>query len=183
MPVHYVEQLLGWSVIFQSGRHDGFSPCDVDFFLDVTGEVSEGLTGYTFENVTRLAAARGRGTPGGTEGKRPHGKADRLRPGEHYGAGPAAAAGRTGQGRVRRGLRGQSFRSPKQAARARCVCCRTQARRYLGRLAAGPTRPLNAAPGGAGRGAAWQGHRLPVLAGRRHRHHHGVGRAHVPRVL
>lgn len=44
----------GWSVIFQSGRHDGFSPCDVDFFLDVTGEVCEELTGYTFQNVLRL---------------------------------------------------------------------------------------------------------------------------------
>ena len=51
----------GWSVIFQSGRHDGFSPCDIDFFLDVTGEVSEELTGYAFENVTRLAADFGRG--------------------------------------------------------------------------------------------------------------------------
>ena len=51
----------GWSVIFHSGRHDGFSPCDVDFFLDVTGDVSEELTGYAFENVTRLAADFGRG--------------------------------------------------------------------------------------------------------------------------
>ena len=45
----------GWSVIFQSGRHEGFSLCDVDFFLEVTGEVCEELTGYTFENVVRLA--------------------------------------------------------------------------------------------------------------------------------
>ena len=63
----------GWSVIFQSGRHDGFSPCDVDFFLDVTGEVSEELTGYTFENVIRLAADFGRGhfAPAlGAEGRR-----------------------------------------------------------------------------------------------------------------
>ena len=44
----------GWSVIFQSGLHDGFSPCDVDFFLDVSGEVCEELTGYTFQNVLRL---------------------------------------------------------------------------------------------------------------------------------
>ena len=51
----------GWSVIFQSGRHDGFSPCDVDFFLDLTGEVCKELTSYTFENVTRLAADFGRG--------------------------------------------------------------------------------------------------------------------------
>ena len=63
----------GWSVIFQSGRHDGFSSCDVDFFLDVTGEVSQELTGYTFENITRLAADFGRGdfAPAlGVEGQR-----------------------------------------------------------------------------------------------------------------
>ena len=52
----------GWSVIFQSGRHDGFSPCDVDFFLDVTGEVCEELSDYTFENVLRLVDDFGRGT-------------------------------------------------------------------------------------------------------------------------
>ena len=51
----------GWAVIFQSGRHDGFSPCDVDFFLDVAGEICEGLAGYTFENVVRLADDFGRG--------------------------------------------------------------------------------------------------------------------------
>ena len=50
-----------WSVIFQSGRHDEFSPCDVDFFLDVTGEVCEELAGYTFENVPRLVDDFGRG--------------------------------------------------------------------------------------------------------------------------
>lgn len=52
----------GWSVIFQSGRHDGFSPSDVDFFLDVTGEVCEELSDYTFENVLRLVDDFGRGT-------------------------------------------------------------------------------------------------------------------------
>ena len=63
----------GWSVIFQSGRHDGFSPCDVDFFLDVSGEVCEELTGYVFENVWRLARDFGRGAfaPAlGAEGQR-----------------------------------------------------------------------------------------------------------------
>ena len=62
----------GWSVIFRSGRHDGFSPCDVDFFLDVTGDVAQELAGYAFENVTRLAAdfASGRFAPAlGTEGQ------------------------------------------------------------------------------------------------------------------
>ena len=51
----------GWSVIFLSGRYDGFSPCDVDFFLDVTGDVCEELSGYTFENVLRLTDDFGRG--------------------------------------------------------------------------------------------------------------------------
>ena len=63
----------GWSVIFQSGRHDGFSPCDMDFFLDITGEVCEELSGYTFENVLRLVDDFGRGdfAPAlGTEGHR-----------------------------------------------------------------------------------------------------------------
>ena len=51
----------GWSVIFQSGRHDDFRPCNVDFFLDVTDEVCEELTGYKFENVLRLVDDFGRG--------------------------------------------------------------------------------------------------------------------------
>ena len=54
-------QRPGWSIIFQSGRHDGFSPCEVDCFLDVTDEVCEELTGYKFENVLRLVDDFGRG--------------------------------------------------------------------------------------------------------------------------
>ena len=45
----------GWSVIFQSGRHDGFSPSDVAFFLDVPGDVCEALTSYAFVDAGRLA--------------------------------------------------------------------------------------------------------------------------------
>ena len=45
---------LGCSIIFESGRHDGFSPCEVDFCLDVTGEICEPLAGYRFENVHGL---------------------------------------------------------------------------------------------------------------------------------
>ena len=62
----------GWSVIFESGRHDGFSPCDVDFFLDVTGEVCEELNGYRFRNSGRLADdfARGVFEPALGEGAR-----------------------------------------------------------------------------------------------------------------
>ena len=51
----------GWSVIFQSGRRDGFSPCDTDFFLDASGDFCEKLSGYTFENVIRLVDHFGRG--------------------------------------------------------------------------------------------------------------------------
>ena len=51
----------GRSVIFQNGRHDGFSPCEVDFFLDVSGDVCEELSGYAFENVPRLVDHFGRG--------------------------------------------------------------------------------------------------------------------------
>ena len=54
-----------WSVIFHSGRYDGFSPCDMNFFLRVTG--------YAFENVPRLAEDFNRGdfAPAlGTEGHR-----------------------------------------------------------------------------------------------------------------
>ena len=45
----------GWSVIFESGRHDGFSPGDVSFFLEVTGEVCDELAGYEFRNVYQLS--------------------------------------------------------------------------------------------------------------------------------
>lgn len=54
-------QRPGWSIIFQRGRHDGFSPCEVDCFLDVIDEVCEELSGYTFENVPRLVDDFGRG--------------------------------------------------------------------------------------------------------------------------
>ena len=54
-------QRPGWSVIFQSGRHDGFSPCEVDCFLDVTDEVCQELTSYKFENVLKLVDDFGRG--------------------------------------------------------------------------------------------------------------------------
>lgn len=63
----------GWSVIFQSGLHDGFGPCDVGCFLDVTAEVCEELSSYKFENVLRLVDDFGRGAfaPAlGPEGRR-----------------------------------------------------------------------------------------------------------------
>lgn len=43
----------GWSFIFESGRYDGFSPEDVDTFLEVTGAVCQEVTPYPFTTVGR----------------------------------------------------------------------------------------------------------------------------------
>ena len=55
----------GWGIIFESGGYDGFSACDVECFLTVTGEVCESLSGYVFHNVRCLSDdfARGRFAP------------------------------------------------------------------------------------------------------------------------
>jgi hypothetical protein len=44
----------GYGIIFEGGRHDGFSPEDVAMFLDVTDQVCPAVTGYQFTNVSRL---------------------------------------------------------------------------------------------------------------------------------
>ena len=44
----------GYSFIFERGRHDGFSPEDVEMFLHVTNMIAPGVVGYEFRNVTRL---------------------------------------------------------------------------------------------------------------------------------
>ena len=51
----------GWGIIFESGRHDGFNACEVEWFLTVTGEACERLQGYAFENVRRLVEDFDRG--------------------------------------------------------------------------------------------------------------------------
>ena len=43
-----------WGTIFESGRHNGFNACKVQWFLRVTGEVCEQLERYGFENIRRL---------------------------------------------------------------------------------------------------------------------------------
>lgn len=43
-----------WGVIFESGSHDSFNACQVDWYLEVTGEVCEQLQAYAFDNVRRL---------------------------------------------------------------------------------------------------------------------------------
>lgn len=55
----------GWSFLFESGRHDGFSPDDVALILEVTGEVCPDVADYEFQSVMRLMAnfRRGRFAP------------------------------------------------------------------------------------------------------------------------
>ena len=36
---HRLYDRAGWGIIFESGRHDGFNACEVEWFLTVTGEV------------------------------------------------------------------------------------------------------------------------------------------------
>ncbi len=44
----------GYGILFQGGGYDGFSPTDVELFLDVTGQVCAEVAGYRFANVTQL---------------------------------------------------------------------------------------------------------------------------------
>jgi hypothetical protein len=44
----------GYGIIFQGGGYDGFSPADVEMFLDVTGRVCPEVADYRFTNVTQL---------------------------------------------------------------------------------------------------------------------------------
>ena len=52
--VYELARRPGYSFIFESGRHDGFSPEDVEMFLHVTHKVAPGVASYEFRNVTRL---------------------------------------------------------------------------------------------------------------------------------
>ena len=47
----------GYSFIFESGRYDGFSPGDVQMFLDLSERVCETVADYEFQNVTKLTRA------------------------------------------------------------------------------------------------------------------------------
>jgi len=44
----------GYSIIFERGGYDGFSPQDVEMFLHVTGQHCPAVADYDFSNVTRL---------------------------------------------------------------------------------------------------------------------------------
>ena len=87
------------------------------------------------------------------------------------------------QGGVRGDLHGQGVRSSWKPSRAGCVLGRARAGRYAGGLAAGPAGTFDAPLGLSGGGAVGQGNRLPVPPGRRHRHHHSLGRADVQHLL
>lgn len=44
----------GYAFIFERGGYDGFSPFDVELFLEVTNLVVPSVTNYEFANVGRL---------------------------------------------------------------------------------------------------------------------------------
>jgi hypothetical protein len=44
----------GYGILFQGGGYDGFSPNDVEMFLDVTDRVCPEVADYRFTNVTQL---------------------------------------------------------------------------------------------------------------------------------
>ena len=44
----------GYNFIFESGRYEGFSPDDVEIFLEVTETISPSVARYEFANVSRL---------------------------------------------------------------------------------------------------------------------------------
>jgi hypothetical protein len=54
-----------WSFIFESGRHDGFSPDEVELILEITGELCPDVADYEFTRVLRLISdfQRGRFAP------------------------------------------------------------------------------------------------------------------------
>jgi hypothetical protein len=51
--VYTLDNRPGYSIIFQSGRYDGFSPGEVATMLRVTGRC-DALAGYQFRNVQQL---------------------------------------------------------------------------------------------------------------------------------
>jgi hypothetical protein len=51
----------GYSFIFEQGRHDGFSPDEVDMMLSPTGGVCPVVADYKFSNVGQLIVDYHRG--------------------------------------------------------------------------------------------------------------------------
>ena len=59
--VYELEGRPGYSFIFERGRFDGFSPRDVEMFLEPLGAVVPSVAGYSFSDVNRLVADYRRG--------------------------------------------------------------------------------------------------------------------------
>ena len=55
----------GWSFLFEQGRHDGFSPDEVELMLEITGELCPDVADYEFTSVLCLISDfhRGRFAP------------------------------------------------------------------------------------------------------------------------
>ena len=56
-----LENRPGWSFIFESGRHDGFSPEEVALILEDTGDICREVADYEFTSVMRLMSDFRRG--------------------------------------------------------------------------------------------------------------------------
>ena len=54
--VYQLGNRSGYSFIFERGGYDGFSPDDVNTFLEVSGRVSSDAASYQFSNVGQLNA-------------------------------------------------------------------------------------------------------------------------------
>jgi len=78
----------GWSFIFASGRYDGFSPEDVDTFLEVTGKVCQAVVDYHFTNVWQLCQDFHRGRFDPAFHVEPATRPDTDHPGDEPGASP-----------------------------------------------------------------------------------------------
>jgi hypothetical protein len=57
----------GYSFIFEKGGYDGFSPDDVELFLEVTDVLFPSIANYEFENVTKLERLTGESLKGNHE--------------------------------------------------------------------------------------------------------------------
>ena len=51
----------GWRILFESGRHDGFSPDEVERMLEITSEICRAVADDEFQSVMRLRSDFSRG--------------------------------------------------------------------------------------------------------------------------
>lgn len=48
----------GWRILFKSGRHDGFSPDEVELMLEITGEICREVADYELTSALCLMRQR-----------------------------------------------------------------------------------------------------------------------------